>query len=248
VPPVAVALGLSLLGGFGGLAIASTLLVLPEGARARLIPWLVSYAVGALLGVGFIELLPQALGALSPRRVFGTLLAGIITFFVLEKLAVWRHCHTSACEVHGTSGPLVLIGDAAHNFMDGAVIGAAVATSIPLAVSTAVAVLAHEIPHEVGDFAILLHSGYSRGRALMFNALAEAAGVLGALTAVLFLDAVPRIAPYFLAFATASFLYVAMSDLIPDLHRGTFDDNPVRQVVLIAAGVATVVLFERLIG
>jgi zinc and cadmium transporter len=82
----------------------------------------------------------------------------------------------------------------------------------------------------------------------MFNALAEAAGVLGALTAVLFLDAVPRIAPYFLAFATASFLYVAMSDLIPDLHRGTFDDNPVRQVVLIAAGVATVVLFERLIG
>jgi len=243
-----VALGLSLLGGFGGLAIAASLLILPDGARARLVPWLVSYAVGALLGVALIELLPQALATLSPRPVFSTLLFGIIAFFVLEKLAIWRHCHTSECEVHGTSGPLVLVGDAAHNFMDGAVIGAAVFTSIPVAISTAIAVLAHEIPHEVGDFAILLHSGYSRSRALMFNAIAEAAGLLGAVVAFIFVDSVPRIAPYFLAFATASFLYVAMSDLIPDLHRGTFDDNPVRQVVLVGAGIGTVLLFERVIG
>jgi len=243
-----VALGLSLLGGFGGLAIAASLLILPDGARARLVPWLVSYAVGALLGVALIELLPQALATLSPRPVFSTLLFGIIAFFVFEKLAIWRHCHTSECEVHGTSGPLVLVGDAAHNFMDGAVIGAAVFTSIPVAISTAIAVLAHEIPHEVGDFAILLHSGYSRSRALMFNAIAEAAGLLGAVVAFIFVDSVPRIAPYFLAFATASFLYVAMSDLIPDLHRGAFDDNPVRQVVLVGAGIGTVLLFERVIG
>jgi len=243
-----VALGLSLLGGFGGLAIAASLLILPDGARARLVPWLVSYAVGALLGVALIELLPQALATLSPRPVFSTLLFGIIAFFVLGKPAIWRHCHTSECEVHGTSGPLVLVGDAAHNFMDGAVIGAAVFTSIPVAISTAIAVLAHEIPHEVGDFAILLHSGYSRSRALMFNAIAEAAGLLGAVVAFIFVDSVPRIAPYFLAFATASFLYVAMSDLIPDLHRGTFDDNPVRQVVLVGAGIGTVLLFERVIG
>ena len=242
MPLLAVALGLSLLGGFGGLAVASSLLVLPVGMRSRLVPWLVSYAVGALLGVALIELLPQALAGLSPRRVFSTLLVGILTFFVLEKLALWRHCHTDECEVHGSSGPLVLIGDAAHNFMDGAVIGAAVFTSIPVAISTAVAVLAHEIPHEVGDFAILLHSGYSRQRALMYNALAEAAGLLGAGLAFVFLDSVPRVAPYFLAFATASFLYVAMSDLIPDLHRGTFDDNPIRQVVLVGAGIGTVLL------
>ncbi len=248
MPLLGVALGLSLLGGFGGLAVASSLLILPDGVRARLVPWLVSYAVGALLGVALIELLPQALAGLSSRRVFATLLSGILTFFVLEKLAVWRHCHTHDCEVHGTSGPLVLIGDAAHNFMDGAVIGAAVFTSVPVAVSTAIAVLAHEIPHEVGDFAILLHSGYSRSRALAFNAAAEAAGLAGAAVAVVFLDSLPRIAPYFLAFATASFLYVAMSDLIPDLHRGTFDDNPVRQVLLVVAGIATVVLFERVIG
>ncbi len=237
-----VALGLSLLGGFGGLAVASSLLLLPARVRERLIPWLVSYAVGALLGVALLELLPEALDGLEAHRVFGTLLAGIITFFVLEKLALWRHCHAGECEVHRTTAPLVLVGDAAHNFMDGAVIGAAALVSVPLAVSTAIAVLAHEIPHEIGDFAILLHAGYGRARALLFNAIAEAAGVVGALAAVLFLNAMPRLAPYFIVFATSSFLYVAMSDLIPDLHRGTFDDNPVRQVLLVSAGVGTVLL------
>jgi zinc and cadmium transporter len=242
VPLAATAIGLSLLGGFGGLVVASSLLLVPARYRDHLVPWLVSYAVGALLGVALLELLPQALATLDARRVFGTLLVGILSFFVLEKLAIWRHCHTNECDVHDSSAPLVLIGDAAHNFLDGAVIAAAAITSVPLAVSTAIAVLAHEIPHELGDFAILLHAGYSRRRALMFNAIAAGAGVAGAVVALLFLDALPRLEPYFLAFATASFLYVAMSDLIPDLHRGTFDDNAVRQVVLVSAGIGTVLL------
>ena len=237
-----VAVGLSLLGGFGGLGVAASLLLLRSDFRARFIPWLVSYAVGALLGVALLELLPHALTELDARTVFGTLLFGILTFFVLEKLALWRHCHTHECDVHRSTAPLVLIGDAAHNFMDGAVIGAAVLTSVPLGISTAIAVLAHEIPHEVGDFAILLNSGYSRSRALALNAVAEAMGVVGAILAVLFLALVPYVEPYFLAFATASFLYVAMADLIPDLHRGTFDDNAVRQVVLVTAGIGTVML------
>jgi zinc and cadmium transporter len=242
VPLAATAIGLSALGGFGGLIIASSLLVLPDRIRTRLVPWLVSYAVGALLGVALLELLPQALATLPARRVFMTLLVGILTFFVLEKLAVWRHCHTHSCDVHGSSAPLVLFGDAAHNFLDGAVIGAAAITSVPLAVSTAIAVLAHEIPHEIGDFAILLHAGFSRRRALLFNVISAGAGVLGAGLALVFLDAMPRLEPYVLAFATASFLYVAMADLIPDLHRGTFDDNPIRQVALVSTGIATVLL------
>jgi zinc and cadmium transporter len=242
VPLAATAIGLSLLGGFGGLVVASSVLLFPSRLRVRLVPWLVSYAVGALLGVALLELLPQALAQLDARRVFGTLLLGILGFFVLEKMAIWRHCHTDDCEVHRASGPLLLVGDAAHNFLDGTVIAAAAITSVPLAVSTAIAVFAHEIPHEIGDFAILLHAGYSRSRALMFNAASAASGVLGAVVALLFLDAAPRFEPYFLAFATASFLYVAMSDLIPDLHRGTFDDNALRQVVLVGAGVVTILL------
>ena len=242
MPLAATAIGLSLLGGFGGLLVASSVLLFPSTVRDRLVPWLVSYAVGALLGVALLELLPQALARLDARRVLGTLLLGILTFFVLEKLAIWRHCHTHDCKVHRASGPLVLLGDAAHNFLDGAVIAAAAITSIPLAVSTAIAVFAHEIPHEIGDFAILLHAGYSRSRALLFNAASAAAGVLGAVLSLVFLDAVPRLEPYFLSFATASFLYVAMSDLIPDLHRGTFDDNPLRQALLVGAGVGTILL------
>jgi zinc and cadmium transporter len=238
----ATAIGLSLLGGFGGLAVASSVLLFPPSVRDRLVPWLVSYAVGALLGVALLELLPQALSRLDARRVLGTLLFGILSFFVLEKLAIWRHCHTHDCEVHRASGPLVLLGDAAHNFLDGAVIAAAAVTSIPLAVSTAIAVFAHEIPHEIGDFAILLHAGYSRRRALLFNATSAASGVVGAVLALVFLDAVPKLEPYFLSFATASFLYVAMSDLIPDLHRGTFDDNPLRQTLLVGAGIGTILL------
>jgi zinc and cadmium transporter len=245
VPTVAIALGLSLLGGLGGLLVASGVLLFTDSARARLVPWLVSYAVGALLGVSLLAILPEALDSLPPTHVFATLLAGILLFFVLEKLVLWRHCHTHDCEVHENAASVVLIGDAFHNFVDGAVIAAAVMTSVPLGVSTAIAVAAHEIPQEVGDFAILLHSGFSRRRALILNAVSAAAGGVGALLSVVFLDAVPRLLPYCLALAAASFLYVAMADLIPGLHRGRTDSNSLRQVFLVAAGIATILALRR---
>ena len=161
-----IALGLSLLGGLGGLSVASSVLLFSDGARAKLVPWLISYAVGALLGIAMLGLLPSALAVLPVQRVFATLLGGILLFFVLEKLVLWRHCHTHDCEVHESGVASVIVGDAFHNFVDGAVIAAAVVTSVPLGVSTAFAVAAHEIPQEVGDFAILLHAGYSRRKAL----------------------------------------------------------------------------------
>ena len=237
-----IALGLSVLGGLGGLLVASGLLLFNETTRARLVPWLVSYAVGALLGVALLAILPEALESLPPTQVFATLLAGIMLFFILEKLVLWRHCHTHDCEVHESAASVVLIGDAFHNFVDGAVIAAAVMTSVPLGISAAIAVAAHEIPQEVGDFAILLHSGYSRQRALVLNALSAGAGALGALLAVLFFDVVPRMLPYCLALAAASFLYVAMADLIPGLHRGRTDGSSLRQVLLVAAGIGTILV------
>jgi zinc and cadmium transporter len=245
---LATALGLSLLGSCGGLLLASSLLLFSARVRARIVPWLVSYAVGALLGVALLALLPEALVSLPATTVFATLLAGIIVFFVLEKLVLLRHCHTDECQVHGATAALVLVGDAFHNFIDGAIISAAVLSSVPLGVNTAIAVAAHEIPQEVGDFAILLAAGYSRGRAMLLNLVSGASGLVGALLAYAAVEIVPGVRAYVLAFSSASLIYIAMSDLIPDLHRGQIDSSGTRQVALIAAGIATVVVFERLFG
>ena len=246
--PLVAAIGLSLAGGLGGLLCASLLLLVPAAHRARLVPSLVSYAVGALLGVALMALLPEALEQRPPSHVFGTLLGGILGFFVLEKAVLWRHCHTDECEVHAASASLVLLGDAFHNFVDGAMIGAAVLTSMPLGISAAVAVTAHEIPQEIGDFAVLLHAGYSRGKALMLNALSALASVAGAIAAVLLVNVLPGLLPYLLAVAASSFLYVAMSDLIPDLHhRGPTGTVAIRQVILIGLGMATVLFFQEAI-
>ena len=245
---LATALGLSLLGSCGGLLVASSFFLFPVSVRIRLLPWLVSYAVGALLGVALLALLPEALAELSPQPVFGTLLAGILIFFVLEKLVLLRHCHTDECQVHGATAPLVFVGDAFHNFLDGAIICTAVLTSVPLGINTAIAVAAHEIPQEVGDVAVLLAAGYTRGRALLLNIVTGASGILGAILAFTAVEVVPGIRPYVLAVSSASLLYIAMSDLIPDLHRSTIDASAMRQVVLIAAGIATIVVFERVVG
>ena len=242
------AIGLSLLGSFGGLLVASSLLLFNDAVRKRLVPWLVSYAVGTLLGVALLALLPEALETLAPAPVFATLLAGILAFFILEKLVLLRHCHTDECDVHASTAALVLFGDAFHNFIDGAIVTAALMTSVPLGINTAIAVAAHEIPQEVGDVAILLAAGYSRRRALLLNILSGASGMLGALLAFATVSVVPHIRPFVLAFSSASLLYIAMSDLIPDLHRGQVDRNAFRQVLLIAAGIGTIVVFERLIG
>ena len=241
-------LGLTLLGGLGGLLVASSILLIKEPARTKLIPWLVSYAVGALLGASMLEILPKALEQLPATEVFPTLLLGILLFFVLEKLVLLRHCHTDECHVHAATAPLVIFGDAFHNFIDGAIIAAAVMTSVPLGINTAVAVAAHEIPQEVGDVAILLAAGYSRKRALLLNLVSGASGIVGACLAFAMVRVIPDIRPYVLAFSSASLLYIAMSDLIPDLHRGQVDRSSLRQVLLIGAGVATIVVFENFAG
>jgi zinc and cadmium transporter len=230
------------MGGLGGLLVASGVLLVNDSARAKLVPWLVSYAVGALLGVSTLAILPSALEQLPATRVLGTLLLGILLFFFLEKLVLWRHCHTHDCEVHDGAVLPVLVGDAFHNFVDGAVVAAAVLTSVPLGISTALAVAAHEIPQEVGDFAILLHAGYSRRRALLLNVLSAGASGLGAIAACISFDLLPRMLPYFLALAAASFLYVAMADLIPGLHRGRTDAGSMRQILLIGAGIASMLV------
>lgn len=238
---LATATALSLVGTLGGLLVASLLLPLSSEFRNRIVPWLLSYAVGTLLGVALLALVPEALDQLAPASVLGALLAGILMLFVVEKLVLWRHCHTEDCDVHDASATLILIGGALHNLADGAVIAASVLISIPLGISTALAVAAHQIPQEVGDFAVLLNAGFSRRRALLLNALSASSAVGGAIIVYAAAETLPNTLPYLLAVAAGSFLYVAMADLIPHLHKGeVIGSGAVRQVLLIGAGVGTI--------
>jgi zinc and cadmium transporter len=246
MPVLAIAVGLAVIGSLGGLMLASTLLLFRDNVRVRLVPWLVSFAVGTLLGVALLDLLPEALESLTPTLTFGTLLAAILAFFTFEKVLLWRHCHADHCEIHETAAPLILVGDGVHNFIDGAVIAAATYVSVPLGITTALAVAAHEIPQEVGDFAILLGAGYSRARALWLNILSGLSAIGGVLLAGLAIHRLPSILPFFLPVAAASFLYIAMSDLIPSLHRGPFVRGALRQILVVLAGILAVIAASAL--
>ena len=200
-----------------------------------------------MLGVALLELLPEALTLLpaSARSSARCSRASSRS----SRSRSWCCCVTvTRTSATCTARPRrsCLIGDAFHNFLDGAIICVAAMTSIPLGISTAIAVAAHEIPQEVGDVAMLLAAGYSRRRALMLNVLTGGTSLLGTILAFGSVEIIPGIRPYFLAVSAASLLYIAMSDLIPDLHRGEIDASAVRQVLLIAAGIGTVLLFERL--
>jgi zinc and cadmium transporter len=176
-------------------------------------------------------------------------LIGLLIFFVMEKLVLWRHCHSDHCEAHvpdfehskeKAAANLILIGDGIHNLVDGVLIAAAFVTDFHLGIVTSLAIIAHEIPQEVGDFAILLHGGFSRGKALLFNALASLTTIVGAVAAYFFLQEVQTVVPYVLAVAAASFIYIAVADLIPGLHRRTEFSASVQQLVLIVAGVMVI--------
>ena len=248
----------TLLGGVLSVLAAALFLLLPESQRTRLLPAMVSFAIGALLGAAFLAVLPHALAAPGVRdmhAITGTVLLGLLGFFLLEKLVLWRHCHTHECEAHGAieainplaihghataSGYLILFGDGVHNFVDGVLIAAAFLTDVHLGVVTALAVAAHEIPQEVGDFAILLYSGFTRSKALFYNVLASLTTVLGGVLAYFSLGVAQAALPYVLAVAASSFIYIAVADLIPGLHKRLEPRVTLEQVLLIGAGVLTI--------
>ncbi len=227
-------------------------------ARPHWVPVLVSYAIGALLGASLLEVLPEAVemgGNIS--TVAQALLGGILLFFLLEKLVLWRHCHEELCEAHGgdaahhdhgRSAMMITVGDTFHNFVDGIIIAGAFLADFRLGLVTALAIIAHEIPQEIGDFLILLHSGYSRTKALVVNMLTGVATVVGALVGYFALSRVEGWTPVLLGLAGASMLYVAMSDLIPGLHRRAELGATVQQLALIGLGIGTVALVAYLVG
>lgn len=226
-------------------------------ARAHWVNALVSYAIGALLGAVFLDILPEAIAMThSGAALSATILFGILLFFTLEKLLLWRHCHHDHCEVHephevpesheasahGRSGMMIMVGDTFHNFVDGVIIAAAFMTDIHLGIVTALAIIAHEIPQEVGDFMILLHSGYSKVQALTLNLVSSLATLVGGVLAYFALQSMQDFVPTLLGLAAASMIYVAVADLIPGLHQRTRLRDTVEQVLLIVAGVSSIFL------
>lgn len=243
----------SLLGGLLSVLFAAALAL---NARVSWVSTLVSYAIGALLGTAFLNILPEALElARDPARITTTVLFGILLFFILEKLVLWRHCHVEACEVHdplpsqpattpahdhGRSGMMIMLGDTFHNFVDGILIAAAFMANTQLGIVTTIAIIAHEIPQEAGDFLVLLHSGYTRWQALVFNLLSSLATLVGGVLAYFMLKDMSDIIPSILGLAAASMIYVAMSDLIPGLHKRPEIRATIQQVALILLGIGSI--------
>jgi zinc and cadmium transporter len=235
-------LGFAFLGSVGAIGGAASLLLLPKRICERVVPFLVSYATGTLLGASLLGLLPRAIeqGGLLPS--LSGALAGVLGFFVLERLLIWRHCHHEGpCEVHGAAGQLILVGDALHNFVDGIVIAAAFLSSVPLGIATGIAVIAHELPQEVADFAVLLDNGFSRRQALKWNLISGVATLPGALLGYVGLEQSRGLIGPILALSAASFLYIGLADLTPGLHRRIGSEAGVAQFLLILAGVGTIV-------
>lgn len=254
----------SLLGGV--LSVAGAAVVALNTSKVR-VPMLISYAIGAMLGAVFLEILPHAIEvASSPRAMTATVLFGILLFFALEKLVIWRHCHGDHCEVHavhteedcpdnahehsssasghdhGRSGMMIMIGDTFHNFVDGILIASAFMVDVKVGIVTAIAIVAHEIPQEVGDFFILLHSGYSKKQAFAFNLISSLATMVGGLIAYFALQQAQDLIPTVLGLAAASMLYVAVADLIPSLHKRTELSATISQLLLIGLGVTSIAL------
>jgi zinc and cadmium transporter len=239
-------LAFSLAGSVGAAAGGGVILLLGDERIERLLPLLLGYAAGTLLGAAFLGMLPRALATLEPSTGLATVLVGLVCFFALEKTLVWRHCHTRECEVHAAAGPLLLIGDAFHNLIDGVVIAAAFLVSVPLGVVTSLAVIAHEIPQEVGDLAVLLDGGYAKRRAYGLNIAASLSTIPGALFGYYALDTAQYMIPYVLAFSAASFIYIAVADIVPSLHRQRGLADGLVQMVALLAGIGTMAAIRAL--
>ena len=217
--------------------------------------YFVSFAVGTLLGAAFLEIIPHAYElSRDLHQISLIVLVGILIFFILEKLLVWRHCHGSHCENHSPvvnhdvkKGSILIIGDCFHNFIDGILIASAFIVDINLGLITALAIIVHEIPQEISNFSILINSGYSLSRTLLMNVITGFAMIIGAILAYFVLNDLEFLIPIILAFAASSMIYVAISDLIPSLHKKVEIKQTFQQTFSIFLGVLIIYFLHSLI-
>jgi len=241
----------TLLGGLLSVLIAASLTVSLLG---RVVKHLVSLSTGVLLGTALLHVLPEAFeSTASPHSLFMTLLAGLMFFFLLEKAELYRHTHHHEGDGHhhhhhfdheqaGRGGLSVLVGDSIHNFCDGIIIAAAFLTDVHLGVVTALAIIAHEIPQEVGDYIVLLNAGFTRSRALAYNAVSGLAAVLGGVLGYFVVGPWEGLFPYLMVAASSSFIYVSVADLIPQLQRRLPWRDTLFQLLWLGAGLSLVLM------
>lgn len=229
-------IGATLLISFGSLVGALTLFW--QGAQGKkVLLLLVGLSAGALIGNAFLHLLPEAAESLESVLLFRIVLVSFITFFLIEKVLHWRHCHEGVCPEHAF-GTMNLIGDFVHNFIDGLILAATFAVDVSLGWATAIAVAMHEIPQEISDFGVLLYSGFSRTRALAWNFFVSLGVVFGGLVGWYAVERVTDIVPLLLPVAAGGFLYIAASDLMPELRRETQFNTSALSFMMFLVGIA----------
>jgi len=220
-------------------------LVLKEEVARKIISGLVAFSAGSILAGAFFHLIVESLDKLSSQFVFLIVLVGFSLFFIIERYFWWHHCHQGKCEVHPVNY-LVLLGDGLHNLIDGAVIAASFLVSIPFGILTTLLIISHEIPQELGDFAILVSGGYSKQKALAFNFISQATSVLGGLLVYL-LGSFPRIVEFLLPLAAGGFIYISASDLIPELHREPDRRRSLLSFLLFLLGLGFIIVFKLIL-
>jgi zinc and cadmium transporter len=209
---------------------------------------ILSFAIGTLLAATFFDLFPEALESGDSQIVFGTALAGILTFFILERLVHWHHEHHDHSTHEKPVAWLVVIGDGVHNFFDGVAISASFLTSMEVGITTTFAIIVHEIPQELSDFTLLRYAGFSTKKALAFNLISALASVMGAVFFFYASEHIENIEPIGLAFTAGAFLYIAATDLLPELHKEEEKSKSIIQLVAMLLGIATIWLIVNFVG
>ena len=224
----------------------AALVIFKEEKVRRATHFIISFAVGALLGVGFLDLIPEAAKREGDiTKILPFVLGGLLLFFVLEKFLFWYHCHEGECKVH-TYTYLILWGDFLHNFIDGVILALAFLADARLGFLTTLAVIFHEIPQEISDFGLLIHGGMARSRAFLYNFLVSLSTIVGALLTYAFGAFLEPFLPILLALVAGNFIYLAATDLMPELHESTNLRHGLIQLLFVLAGIFLVVLPERL--
>ncbi len=236
-----------LIGSAGSVSLAGLLLLLKEDKLQKTATYLVSLAGGTLLGAAFLGMMPKAINLLNGSIILQITLIGIVVFFLIEKIILWRTCYNKDCERYqNASAPLILIGDAFHNFIDGIVIASAFLSSINFGILATIAVFAHEIPQELADFGVLIKNGYSAKKAFFYNMISGLTAIPAGILSYYYLGSTTKLIPYVLAFSAASFIYIALAGLVPQMHKKTQLKDSIIQFMLIILGILIIYFIKKI--